>query len=79
MGRAKARALCQTLGYSMENRLMIITDLLIQKLNDEVKYWQEKALLASEADDKDACQKALKEQSQAIDTLIKMVEANKTK
>ena len=58
---------------------MITTDFLIQKLNTEIKYWQEKALKASEAGDKDECQKALKAQSQAIDTLIKMIEANKTK
>lgn len=63
----------------MNDDLMIITDLLIQKPNNEIKYWQEIALKASEDGDKDACQKALKAQSQAIDTLIKMIEAAKIK
>lgn len=55
---------------------MVITDVLIQKLNDEVKYWHEKALLASKSNDNEGCQKALKSQGEAIDTLIKMIEAN---
>jgi lipid II:glycine glycyltransferase (peptidoglycan interpeptide bridge formation enzyme) len=68
-----------TLALIMDNRLMLITDLLIQKLNDEIRYWQQKALFASEAANKEECRKALNAQNDAIDALIKLIEANKSK
>lgn len=58
---------------------MLITDLLIQKLNDEIRYWQREALSASMANDQAAVHKALKAQEEAIDTLIKLIEANREK
>ena len=54
-----------------------LTAVLIKKLKDDVQFWQKKALAASEADDAEGCRTALRAQSQAIDTLIKMVEAAK--
>lgn len=52
-----------------------LTAVLLQKLKDEVQYWQEKALSASEANNEEECCKALRAQGQAINTLIKMAEA----
>ena len=56
---------------------MLITDLLLQKLNDEIRYWQEKALAASLVGNADDCQAALKAQAQAIQTLIELIESNR--
>ncbi len=58
---------------------MIITDILVEKLRGEIMYWQKQALAASLGDDKTACHKALEAQGIAIDTLIKLVEANQPK
>jgi hypothetical protein len=54
--------------------LLELTSLFIQKLKDDVMYWQEKALAASELNDNSACQQALSAQKDAIDRLIKLTE-----
>lgn len=56
---------------------MHITDLLIHKLNHEIRYWQEKALTASQAGNADDCQAALNSQAHAIQALIALIESNR--
>jgi hypothetical protein len=62
---------------SIPPELLEITDLFIQRLNDEVLYWQKKALAASRANDDKACQEALRAQDNAIQNLIKLAETKR--
>lgn len=62
---------------SIPPELLEITDLFIQRLNDEILYWQKKALAASKANDDTACQEALRAQDNAIQNLIKLAETKR--
>ncbi len=60
----------------MDNKFSIkeITELLIQKLKDDIIYLQKQALSANQAGKHTECEKALQKQGQNIEALIKLVE-----
>ena len=60
----------------MDNKLSMkeVTELLIQKLKDDIMCLQKQALSANQAGKHTECEKALRKQGQDIEALIKLVE-----
>jgi hypothetical protein len=51
-----------------------ITELLLEGLKTDIKYWNNIAISANQTNDSERCRKALQEQGKAIRGLIKMAE-----
>ena len=51
-----------------------ITELIIQKLENDILYWQRRAIVANQDCDHEACRRALEEQGKNINSLIKLAE-----
>jgi uncharacterized membrane protein (DUF106 family) len=60
----------------MEKKLTInkITELIIQKLKEDILILQQKALAANESNDTTKCRQLLQEQNKVINGLIKLIE-----
>jgi hypothetical protein len=56
-----------------------ITDILIDRLNNNIMYWQQKALKASQNEDYITCNEALEKQAREISDLINLVNVKTSK